>query len=141
LRVALGMGRENTRSLREIGELLAFLRQPEPPKGMRDAWNKLPVFKRCLPWRRRWCAWRPASRTSSRRRRRPRCCRSRPAGRATSAPLITWPLVITRGPHKERQNLGIYRMQLIGSNKPDHALAVAPRRRAGFPRMEAASSG
>ena len=47
-RVAMGMGRESTEALREVGELLAFLRQPEPPAGMRDAWDKLPVFRQIL---------------------------------------------------------------------------------------------
>lgn len=47
-RVALGMGRESVEELRELGELLAFLKEPEPPKGMRDAWEKLPVFRKVL---------------------------------------------------------------------------------------------
>ena len=47
-RVALGMGAESIESLRDIGEILAFLRQPDPPKGLRDAWDKLPVFRQVL---------------------------------------------------------------------------------------------
>ena len=47
-RVALGMGKEDIGALREIGELLAYLRQPDPPKGMRDAWSKAPVLKQVL---------------------------------------------------------------------------------------------
>ena len=47
-RIALGMGRESASELREIGELLAFLKEPEPPKGLKDAWDKLPVFKKVL---------------------------------------------------------------------------------------------
>ena len=47
-RVALGMGRESVEELRELGELLAFLKEPEPPKGFRDAWEKLPIFRKVL---------------------------------------------------------------------------------------------
>ena len=47
-RVALGMGQESVAALREVGELLAFLKEPEPPKGMKDAWDKLPIFKQVL---------------------------------------------------------------------------------------------
>ena len=52
-RVALGMGREDISALREIGELLAYLRQPDPPKGMRDALSKAPVLKQVLNMTRR----------------------------------------------------------------------------------------
>ena len=117
-RVALGMGADNVSALRDIGELLAYLRQPDPPKGMRDAIDKAPILKQVMNM---------APKTV----RNPPCqfhvrqgddvdlyqlpiqtCWPGDAG-----PLITWPLVITRGPNKERQNLGIYRMQLIGRNK------------------------
>lgn len=47
-RVALGMGAEEVSELREIGKLLAFLKEPEPPKGLKDAWNKLPIFRKVL---------------------------------------------------------------------------------------------
>ncbi|TPW10954.1 MAG: 3-octaprenyl-4-hydroxybenzoate carboxy-lyase UbiD, partial [Halothiobacillaceae bacterium] len=47
-RVALGMGQDSVSALREVGKLLAFLKEPEPPKGMRDAWDKLPIFKQVL---------------------------------------------------------------------------------------------
>src|SRR5690606_38047477 len=47
-RVALGMGAENTEALREIGRLLAFLKEPEPPKGLKDAWSKLPIFRKVI---------------------------------------------------------------------------------------------
>ncbi len=59
-RVALGMGEESVDALREVGELLAFLRQPEPPKGMRDALDKLPIFRQVLnmaPKSRRSATW------------------------------------------------------------------------------------
>jgi 4-hydroxy-3-polyprenylbenzoate decarboxylase len=117
-RVALGMGEDSVDALREVGKTLAFLKEPEPPKGMKDAWEKLPVFKQVLNM---------APKTVN----NPPCqevilegdevdlsklpiqtCWPGDAG-----PLITWGLTVTRGPHKERQNLGIYRQQVIGRNK------------------------
>jgi len=117
-RVALGMGREDVAALREVGELLAYLRQPDPPKGMRDAWNKAPVLKQVLNM-------------APKLIRNPPCQYHVQQGSEVdlyqlpiqtcwpgdAAPLVTWPLVITRGPNKERLNLGIYRMQLLGRNK------------------------
>ncbi|WP_158774914.1 4-hydroxy-3-polyprenylbenzoate decarboxylase [Cobetia sp. L2A1] len=117
-RVALGMGQESVEALREVGELLAFLKEPEPPKGFRDAWNKLPIFKQVMSM-------------GPKRVKRAACQEVVLEGDAVNldmipiqhcwpgdaAPLVTWPLVITRGPHKERQNLGIYRQQKIGQNR------------------------
>ncbi|NND69204.1 MAG: 4-hydroxy-3-polyprenylbenzoate decarboxylase [Halioglobus sp.] len=117
-RVALGMGAENTEALREIGEILAYLRQPDPPKGMRELWDKAPVLKKVLNM-------------GPKTVRNPPCQYHVKTGAEVdltklpiqtcwpgdAAPLVTWPLVITRGPNKERQNLGIYRMQLLGPNK------------------------
>ncbi|MBK7168063.1 MAG: 4-hydroxy-3-polyprenylbenzoate decarboxylase [Gammaproteobacteria bacterium] len=117
-RVALGMGGKDASSLREIGELLAFLRQPDPPRSMREAWNKLPVFRQVLDMAPKLVA-------------RGDCQQNilerddvdlgmlpvQTCWPGDAAPLMTWPLVITRGPHKERQNLGIYRMQLLGRNR------------------------
>jgi len=117
-RVALGMGQESVEALREVGELLAFLKEPEPPKGLKDAWGKMSVFKQVLNMS-------------------PKVVNKAPCQKiqyhgddvdlyklpiqtcwpGDAAPLITWPLVVTRGPNKERQNLGIYRMQLLGKNK------------------------
>jgi len=117
-RVALGMGEESVGALREVGQLLAFLKEPEPPKGLRDALDKLPKFKQVLNMA-------------------PKVVKEAPCqevvlegdevdlGRlpiqtcwpGDAAPLITWGLVVTRGPHKERQNLGIYRQQVLGRNK------------------------
>ncbi len=117
-RVALGMGAENVSALREIGELLAFLRQPEPPRGMRDAWSQLPIFRRVLDMapktvRRAPCQEVVLEGDQVDLRQWPiQTCWPGDAG-----PLITWALVITRGPEKERQNLGIYRQQVIGSNR------------------------
>ena len=117
-RVAMGMGAESVTELRGIGELLAMLKEPEPPKGMKDAWEKFPVFKQVLNMA-------PKLVTS------PPCQELVRQGDEIdlsvypiqtcwpddAAPLITWPLVITKGPNKDRQNLGIYRQQVIGKNK------------------------
>jgi len=117
-RVALGMGEEKISALRDIGELLAYLRQPDPPKSMRDALDKAPVLKQVLHM-------------GPKTIRNPPCQYHAKEGDAVdlyqlpiqtcwpgdAGPLVTWPLVITRGPNKERLNLGIYRLQLIGRNK------------------------
>jgi len=117
-RVAMGMGAESVTELRGIGELLAMLKEPEPPKGMKDAWEKFPIFKQVLNMA-------PKLVTS------PPCQELVREGDEIdlsdypiqtcwpddAAPLITWPLVITKGPNKERQNLGIYRQQVIAKNK------------------------
>ena len=117
-RVALGMGAESTTELREIGKLLAALKEPEPPKGFKDAWNKLPMFKKVL-------AMAPKVRKDG-------ACQEviiegedvdltalpiQTCWPGDVAPLITWGLTITKGPNKERQNLGIYRQQVLGRNK------------------------
>ena len=117
-RVALAMGVEDAGALREVGKLLAYLKEPEPPKGLRDLWDKFPIFRQVLHMA-------PKERSS------PPCqevvlegaevdlgrlpvqtCWPEDAG-----PLITWGLTVTRGPHKPRQNLGIYRQQVIGRNR------------------------
>lgn len=117
-RVALGMGKESTEALREIGSLLAALKQPEPPKSLKDAWHALPVFKKVLDM-------------ASKQVSRPACQEVVLEGEQVDlsklpiqhcwpgdvAPLITWGLVITKGPEKKRQNLGIYRQQVLGKNK------------------------
>lgn len=117
-RVALAMGQSDTAQLRDVGRLLAFLKEPEPPKGWKDLWEKTPLFRQALN-------------LAPKVVKKPACqdnviegddvdlgllpvqtCWPEDAG-----PLITWPLVITRGPHRERQNLGIYRMQVVGRNR------------------------
>jgi 4-hydroxy-3-polyprenylbenzoate decarboxylase len=117
-RVAWAMGAEDVAHLREIGELLAFLKEPEPPEGVKDFLDKLPRFKQLLNL---------IPKTVS----KPVCREIIYSGDDVDlsilpiqtcwpgdvAPLVTWPLVITKGPHKKRQNLGIYRMQVIGNNK------------------------
>ncbi len=117
-RVALGMGESSVKALRGVGELLSSLKEPEPPKGMRDAWEKLPVYKQVLNMA-------------------PKVVRNAPCqevvleGSAVdlgglpvqtcwpedAGPLITWGLVITKGISKQRQNIGIYRQQVIAPNK------------------------
>ncbi len=117
-RVALGMGQKDTEALKEVGKLMAYLKEPDPPKGFKDALEKLPIFKQILNMG-------------------PKVVRKAPCqevvlkGDAVDltmlpvqhcwpedvAPLVTWPLVITQGPLKARQNLGIYRQQLLGRNR------------------------
>ncbi len=117
-RVAMGMGADSVSELRGIGELLAYLKEPEPPKGMKDVMEKIPVFKQVLNM-------------APKVVKNPPCQEIVREGDEVdlnvfpiqtcwpedAAPLITWPLVITKGPNKDRQNLGIYRQQLIGKNK------------------------
>ncbi|GJL75078.1 4-hydroxy-3-polyprenylbenzoate decarboxylase [Nitrosomonas sp.] len=117
-RVAMGMGQESVEALREVGKLLAYLKEPDPPKGLKDAWDKLPVLKQVLNMA-------------------PKVLSSAPCQEIVwegndvdlgkipiqtcwpgdVAPLITWGLTVTRGPNKTRQNLGIYRQQVIAPNK------------------------
>jgi 4-hydroxy-3-polyprenylbenzoate decarboxylase len=117
-RVALGMGQDSVESLREVGKLLAFLKEPEPPKGMRDMFDKFPVFKQVLNMSVKEIKHPPCQEILIDKNeidlgRYPiQTCWPGDAG-----PLITWALVITRGPYQERQNLGIYRQQVIDRNK------------------------
>lgn len=117
-RVALGMGQENVEALKDVGELLAFLKEPAVPKGMKEAWNQLPIFKQVLnmgPKKVSNAACQKVIIESDQVDLTAlpiQTCWPGDAG-----PLVTWPLVVTRGPNKERQNLGIYRMQLIAKNK------------------------
>ena len=117
-RVAMGMGADSVSKLREIGQTLAYLKEPEPPKGIKDAFSKLPLLKDI---------WSMA----------PNVVKKAPCQEIVwegedvdlyklpiqhcwpedVAPLVTWGLTVTRRPHKKRQNLGIYRQQLIGKNK------------------------
>ncbi len=117
-RVAFGMGEDSVEALREVGKLLAMLKEPEPPKGMKDAWDKLPIFKQVMNMgpkkvRNAPCQAHVIEGDDVDLGKLPiQTCWPGDAG-----PLVTWPLVITRGPNKERQNLGIYRQQLIAKNK------------------------
>ena len=117
-RVAMGMGEESVSALREVGRLLAYLKEPDPPKGMKDAWDKLPVFRKVLDMapkslRRAPCQTHVMEGAEVDLSQLPvQTCWPEDAG-----PLITWGLVVTRGPERPRQNLGIYRMQVIGRNR------------------------
>ena len=117
-RVALGMGEESVSALREVGKLLAMLKEPEPPKGMKDAFSKLPVFKQVLNMspkvlNKGACQAEVIEGENVDLSQLPiQTCWPGDAG-----PLITWGLVVTKGPDKERQNLGIYRQQVIGRNR------------------------
>ena len=117
-RVALGMGEDSVSALRDVGKLLASLKQPEPPKGLKDALEKLPVFKQVLNMAPKKIKHAP--------------CQTnviegddvdlaslpiQTCWPGDVGPLITWALVVTRGPYKQRQNLGIYRQQVIGRNR------------------------
>lgn len=117
-RVAMGMGQDNVSALREVGHLLAFLREPEPPKGIRGLWSELPKYKQVLNM--------PVKLRSS-----APCQDVVLTGDDVDlmqipimhcwpddiAPLVTWGLTITKGPYKERQNLGVYRLQRLAKNK------------------------
>ena len=117
-RVALGMGEDDVAALREVGKLLAYLKEPEPPKGLKDAWDKLPVLKQVLNMAPKVLSSAPCQEVVWEGKdvdlaRLPiQTCWPGDAG-----PLVTWGLVVTRGPNKPRQNLGIYRQQVIGPNK------------------------
>jgi 4-hydroxy-3-polyprenylbenzoate decarboxylase len=117
-RVARGMGAEDAEALREIGRLLAFLKEPDPPKGIREAWKSLPLYKKVLDMapktvRRAPCQEVVQSGDQVDLNQLPvQTCWPGDAG-----PLITWGLVVTRGPERERQNMGIYRQQVIGPNR------------------------
>ena len=117
-RVAMGMGEDDIEALREVGKLLAFLKEPDPPKGLKDAWEKMPVFKQVLNMAPKEIKKAP--------------CQDiviekddvdlntipiQTCWPGDVAPLITWGLVVTKGPEKERLNLGIYRQQVIAKNK------------------------
>jgi len=117
-RVALAMGRDSAASLREVGEVLAALREPEPPRGLRDAWERLPLLRQIF-------SMAPREVSSG------ACQEVVHEGAAVdlgmlpvqtcwpddAGPLITWGLTVTRGPRKPRQNLGIYRQQIVGRNR------------------------
>ena len=117
-RIALAMGQEDLEGLRDVGKLLAFLKEPTPPSGWKDLWQSLPSYKSVL--------------NIAPNVKKTAACQEivieesdvdlskfpiQTCWPGDAAPLVTWPLVITKGPEKERQNLGIYRMQLIGRNK------------------------
>ena len=117
-RVAMGMGQESVSALRDVGTLLAFLKEPEPPKGLRDLWEKRHDFKQVLNMPVKQIKSAPCQEIVLEGEQVDldqlpiQTCWPGDVG-----PLVTWALAITRGPEKERQNLGIYRMQKIAKNK------------------------
>jgi 4-hydroxy-3-polyprenylbenzoate decarboxylase len=120
-RVALGMGvdaADPTTALRELGGLLATLRQPEPPTGWKDAWEKLPLLKSVLSMEPRAVTRAPCQEVVL---EGPEVDLGRLPVQTCwpedVAPLITWGLTVTRGPSRRRQNLGIYRQQVLARNK------------------------
>ncbi|MFZ4538952.1 4-hydroxy-3-polyprenylbenzoate decarboxylase [Propionivibrio sp.] len=117
-RVALGMGQESVEALREVGKLLAYLKEPEPPKGLKDAWDKLPILKQVLNMAPKVVSSAPCQEVVWEGQdvdlsRLP----IQHCWPGDVAPLITWGLTVSRGPNKTRQNLGIYRQQVIAQNK------------------------
>jgi len=117
-RVALALGQDTVADLREVGRLLAALKEPDPPRGLREAWEKLPLFRKVLDMaprevRRAPCQDVVLEGPDVDLGRLPvQTCWPGDAG-----PLITWGLVVTRGPERPRQNMGIYRQQVIGRNR------------------------
>jgi 4-hydroxy-3-polyprenylbenzoate decarboxylase len=117
-RVALGMGANDLSELRKVGQVLASLKEPEPPKGFKDVlglgamvkslWDMAPKELRSAPCQE--IVWEGGDVDLAR-------LPIQYCWPGDAAPLITWGLVITKGPHKKRQNLGIYRQQVIGRNK------------------------
>lgn len=117
-RVAMGMGRNSVSELREVGQWLSYLKEPEPPKGFKELMEKAPIFKQVLNM-------------PTKRLRKAPCQEVVLTGDDVDltkipvqhcwpgdvAPLVTWGLTITQGPYKKRQNLGIYRQQVLSKNK------------------------
>ena len=115
-RVAMGMGKK-PEELREVGKTLAFLKQPTPPDGIKEAWKMFPLLKTVLAMQPKTVSHAPCQeivltgedvdlgilpiQT---------CWPNEPA------PLITWPLVVTKGT-EDNYNLGIYRMQVLSKNQ------------------------
>jgi len=117
-RVAMGMGEASVEALRDVGKLLAFLKEPEPPKGMKDAWQKLPIYKQVMNMapkvvKKAVCQEVVLQGDDIDLSQYPiQLCWPEDA-----APLITWGLVVTKGPDKSRQNMGIYRQQVLSKNR------------------------
>ena len=117
-RVAMGMGEESVLALREVGQLLAALKEPEPPKGFKDAFNKLPLLKHALTMAPKQVSHAPCQEyvfegdEVDLQQLPIQTCWPEDA-----APLITWGLVTTKGPHQDRENMGIYRQQVISRNQ------------------------
>jgi len=117
-RVALAMGQNDVTALRDVGKLLAMLKEPEPPTGFRDALGKIPVYKQVLNMPVKLIKKAPCQQVVMEgdevdlTKLPIQTCWP-----GDVAPLITWGLTVTKGPHKARQNLGIYRQQVLAKNK------------------------
>ncbi|MDH3286103.1 MAG: 4-hydroxy-3-polyprenylbenzoate decarboxylase [Betaproteobacteria bacterium] len=120
-RVAFGLGVDADNpvpALRDLGKLLAYLKEPQPPRGWKEVWEKLPLLKQVLTMQPREVSsapcqeivWEGAEVDLGR-------LPIQTCWPADAAPLITWGLTVTRGPARRRQNLGIYRQQVIARNK------------------------
>ncbi len=117
-RIAAAMGLADVKDLKEVGKLLAYLKEPEPPKGLADLWDKFPLFRQVLNMA-------PKERSSGPCQEIVREGKDVDLTRlpvqtcwpGDAGPLITWGLTVTRGPAKPRQNLGIYRQQVLGPNR------------------------
>ncbi len=117
-RIALAMGYDNIKQLRELGVLLSNLKEPKSPDGFKDMLTKIPLLKQLFNML-------------------PKIIKKAPVHdiiltklevdlsvlpiwtchQNDIAPLITWGLVVTKGPNKKRQNLGIYRQQILNKNQ------------------------
>ena len=117
-RVAMGMGEEQVSALREVGKLLAALKEPEPPLGFKDAFNKLPLLKQALNMAPKYTSsaecqthvWEGEEVDLTR-------LPIQTCWPGDVAPLISWGLVTTKGPDQARENMGIYRQQVLCKNK------------------------
>lgn len=117
-RVALGMGEESIQALREVGKLLAALKEPDPPKGFKDAFSKLPLLKQALNMAPKYvsnalCQTHVLENQAVDLYQLP----IQTCWPDDVAPLITWGMVTTKGPHQPRENMGIYRLQVLEKNK------------------------
>jgi 4-hydroxy-3-polyprenylbenzoate decarboxylase len=118
-RIAMGLGMQNSSQLREFGKLLAFMRNPEPPSSIKETFSMLPIARRIISM-----PVKTVSKAASQEVviENPdltdlpiQTCWPGDVG-----PLITWPLIVTKGVGKEKTdkyNLGIYRLQLVGKDK------------------------
>lgn len=117
-RVALGMGAESLAGLRQIGQLLSYLKEPDPPRGLRDLWHKLPTLRKVLYMAPTIIAHPPCQEVILRGDEVDLSALPvQTCWPEDTAPLMTWGLTITKGPHKRRVNMGIYRQQVIGRNR------------------------
>lgn len=117
-RVAMGMGEESITALREVGKLLAALKEPDPPKGFKDAFSKLPLLKQALNMAPKYvnnaaCQTHVWENDEVDLNTLP----VQTCWPGDVAPLITWGMVTTQGPHQTRENMGIYRLQVLSKNK------------------------